>query len=144
MGAMKRLKNGRRELLVDSGASATVIGKDEVRAVKATDPDPNKHYKLADGSTIPNLGVKDFRAVTEDNKPLSLKAQVTDVDKPLLSVAHIVHNGGKVVFSPEANYIEHKSKGGGIRRDNLIFRDGLYMIKLWVPRDQGAPFTGQA
>ena len=132
------------ELLVDSGASATVIGKDEVRAVKATDPDPNKHYKLADGSTIPNLGVKDFRAVTEDNKPLSLKAQVTDVDKPLLSVAHIVHNGGKVVFSPEANYIEHKSKSGGIRRDNLIFRDGLYMIKLWVPRDQGAPFTGQA
>ena len=91
-----------------------------------------------------NLGVKDFRAVTEDNKPLSLKAQVTDADKPLLSVAHIVHNGGKVVFSPEANYIEHKSKGGGIRRDNLIFRDGLYVIKLWVPRDQGAPFTGQA
>ena len=30
------------EFLVDSGASATVVGMDQVRAVKATDPDPNR------------------------------------------------------------------------------------------------------
>ena len=32
------------EFLVDSGASATVVGKDQVRAVKASDPDPNRRY----------------------------------------------------------------------------------------------------
>ena len=33
------------ELLVDSGASATVIGVDVVRGVKASDPDPNRTDK---------------------------------------------------------------------------------------------------
>jgi len=69
------------DLLVDSGASATVVGKDEVRAVRASNPDPNKQYKMVDGSIIPNRGEKDFRAVTDDYKPLCLKAQVADVDK---------------------------------------------------------------
>ena len=44
------------EFLVDSGASATVVGKGEVRAVTASDPDPCRNYKMADGSTIPHLG----------------------------------------------------------------------------------------
>ena len=44
------------EFLVDSGASATVVGKGEVKAVKASDPDPNRHYKMADGSIIPIWG----------------------------------------------------------------------------------------
>ena len=30
------------EFLVDSGASATVVGKYQVRAVKASEPDPNR------------------------------------------------------------------------------------------------------
>ena len=42
------------EFLVDSGASATVVGDEMVRAVRATDPNPNANYRLADGSTIPN------------------------------------------------------------------------------------------
>ena len=38
------------EFLVDSGASAAVVGKDQVRAVKASDPDPNRWYNMADGN----------------------------------------------------------------------------------------------
>ena len=62
------------------------------------------------------------------------------MDKPLLSVAQIVHNGGKVVFSKAGSYIE---MGGG-RRDQLEFRNGLYVLKLWVPKDQKMDFHGQA
>ena len=59
--------------------------------------------------------------------PLSLTSQVADVDKPLLSVAQIVHSGvGKATFSKEASYIEYPSG----RRDPLEFRDGLYVLKL--------------
>ena len=68
------------------------------------------------------------------------KCSVADVDKPLLSVAQVVHNGGKVVFSKEESYIEHATG----RQDRLEFRNGLYTLKLWVPRDQGMDFHGQA
>ena len=66
------------------------------------------------------------------------------MDKPLLSAAQIVHLEGKVVFSPEASYIACKAKSGGLRRDNLVFKDGLYVLKLWVPRKQDAPLQGHA
>ena len=42
------------EFLVDSGASATVVGDEMVQAVRATYPNPNANDRLADGSTIPN------------------------------------------------------------------------------------------
>ena len=132
------------EFLVDSGASATVVGKEEVRAVQASEPDSSVHYRLADGSRIPNLGEKYFRAVTAEYRSLRLKAQVTEVDRPLLSVAQVVHMGGKVVFSPEASYIESKLKSGATRRDSLEFRNGLYVLKVWIPRKQDTPFQGPA
>ena len=39
-----------------SGAPARVVGKDQVRAVKASEPDPNRWYKMADGNIIQNRG----------------------------------------------------------------------------------------
>ena len=74
-----------------------------------------------------------------------LTAQVTDVHNPLLSVSQIVgagdsNNRAKVVFSKDESYID---LGDG-RRDQLEFRDGLFRLKLWVPRDQKMDFHGQA
>ena len=132
------------DLVVDSGASATVVGKGGVRAVKASSPDPNKQYNMFDGSTIPNLGEKGFRALTDDSKHLCLQAQVPEAVKPLLSVVQIVHLGGKVVFSPVASYIECKATSGGVSRDNHVFKDGLHVLKSWAPRKQDAPFQGPA
>ena len=53
------------EFLVDSGAPATVVGKYQVPAVKASEPDPNRWYKIADGNTIQKRGEKLFRADTD-------------------------------------------------------------------------------
>ena len=61
-----------------------------VRAVRATDPDPNANDRLADGSTIPNKGYNYLMGFTEESFKRALKASVTDVDRPLLSVAQIV------------------------------------------------------
>ena len=44
--------------LVDSGASATVVVENDVRAVCASAPNPNRHYNIADGSFIPHDGVQ--------------------------------------------------------------------------------------
>ena len=92
------------------------------------------------------MGDKQIRAVADEVtasghlKPLNFGCSVADVDKPLLSVAQVVNSGGKVVFSRDGSYID---LGGG-RRDQLEFRNGLYVLKLWVPRDQKMDFHGQA
>ena len=41
---------GEVEFMVDSGAGATVVGPESVKAVRASDPAPSRNYKLADGS----------------------------------------------------------------------------------------------
>jgi len=39
------------EFMVDSGAGTTVIGPENVKAVQASKPDPNKSYKMANGTS---------------------------------------------------------------------------------------------
>ena len=52
------------ELMVDSGASATVLGADQIKAVKASELDSSRFYKIGDGSIIPHKGQKHFVAHT--------------------------------------------------------------------------------
>ena len=90
--------------MVDSGAGHTVIGPEHVKAVVAGEPEADKKYKLADGSLILHMGSKKFQAVTEDNPPNVLNAQITPAYEPLLSVSQIVLGGHTVVFSPTGSY----------------------------------------
>ena len=125
------------ELTVDSGASATVVGEDMVKAVPAQNARPDVVYEVADGSQIPHLGEKKFNAVTESGLLRRMVAQVTEVNKALLSVSKIVNAGNRVVFDDEGSYIEHKSSGEWMPLEE---RKGLYTLKMWAPRDQSAPF----
>ena len=79
--------------MVDSGAGATVVGPDAVKAVQASEPDPSRNYKLADGSLTQDKGKKSFNAQAQDESWWNLNARVTDVDKPLLSVSQMVDGG---------------------------------------------------
>ena len=121
---------------MDSGASATVVGPDQIKAVKATEPDPSRFYNMADGSIIPHKCQKHFRPST-DVGGLELTTNVADVDLPLLSVAQMLYNGSKVVLATDGCYVEYKNG----RRDKLEQRDGLFVFKLWVPRNLGKPVT---
>ena len=127
------------EFMVDSGAGTTVISPDDAKAVKPSDPDPRRTYKLADGSMIQDKGTKTFKAQTDDEQWRLINAQVTDVDQALLSVSQIVQTGATVVFSPEANYIN--SPGGATLPMDL--RNNVYFLKMWVPKDQHKLFHGR-
>ena len=127
------------EFMVDSGAGTTVISPDDAKAVKPSDPDPRRTYKLADGSMIQDKGTKAFKAQTDDEQWRLINAQVTDVDQALLSVSQIVQTGATVVFSPEANYIN--SPGGATLPMDL--RNNVYFLKMWVPKDQNKLFHGR-
>ena len=125
--------------MVDSGAGTTVISPDDAKAVKPSDPDPRRTYKLADGSMIQDKGTKTFKAQTNDEQWRLINAQVTDVDQALLSVSQIVQTWATVVFSPEGSYIQ--SPGGSALPMEL--RNNVYHLKMWIPKGQQAPFHGR-
>ena len=63
--------------------------------------------------------------------------QVTEVNKAPLPLSSIVNAGNRIVFDSEGIYIEHKSSGEWMA---LGERKGLYVLKMWAPRDQSTPF----
>ena len=125
--------------MVDSGAGTTVIGPADVKAVKASKPDPNKSYKLANGDVIEHMGQKSFNAVTEDEEVRRITAPVTEVDNPLLSVHQIVKHGSTVVFAPSGSYID--TPGG--QRLRMKDAGNVYKLKMWVPKEQTPSLQGQ-
>ena len=97
-------------------------------------------YEVADGSHIPNLGEKDFAAVTDCGSLRRITAQVTEVNKALLSVAKLVQSGHRAVFDPEPSYIEHCQTGEWFP---LQENNGTYALRLWIHKNQKSPFGGQ-
>ena len=138
-------RSSRRSIFrVDSGAAHTVVGPEHVKAVKAGEPKAGRHYTLADGSMVPHMGDKKFRAMTDDYQPHDMHAQITECVHPLLSVGQIVLGGHTVVFSPKGSYIDLKAGGryGAGRRIPMRKDGNVYMLKMWVPTEQPASFQG--
>ena len=99
------------EIAEDSGATVTGIGKDMVKAVEAKGVRPDVKYEVADGSQTDHLGEKTFTAFTDRGSEHYMTAQVTEVNKALLSVAKLVSVGSRVVFDKEGSYIESTTSG---------------------------------
>ena len=66
-----------------------------------------------------------------------MTAEVTDVSKALLSVANIVKAGNRVVFAQGDCYIEDVATKSRIPIEE---RNGAYVLKLWISRNQEVPF----
>ena len=96
------------------------------------------------GNIIHNRWEKVFRAETDEYRSLQVRPQVTDVDKALLSVAQIIDRGGRVVFSAGGSYIGTVNSRGQARKGHLESRGGLYVMRLWIPKNQGPAFRGHA
>ena len=128
------------DMVVDSGATDTVVGEDMLQSIKTTPGLASKRgvqYEVANGDLVPNLGEKQFIAEWEDGQKRGLTAQVCDVNKALLSVRKMVQAGNRVVFDAEGSYIEDKETGECLK---LQEQGGMYTLKLWVQ----TPFQGQA
>ena len=125
------------EMAVDSGASATVIGERDLETIQALGANPEIQYETADGTKIPHLGSKTFYAHMETGEVRKLTAQVTEVNKCLLSVSRMVGSGNTVVFDGEGSYIQNKASGQIIPMEE---RGGMYVLKMWVAKNQAHPF----
>ena len=120
------------DLAVDSGASETVIGECMLAGVETQEGPASKRgvqYEVANGIRIPNLGEKHFRGYTDEGMPRTLKAQVCEVNKALLSVSKLVQMGNRVVFDSQGSYIEDQTT-----KEKMWLREqgGMYMLKMWV------------
>ena len=131
------------DLVVDSGASETVIGPEMIRSAVLHTGNMQKRgveYEVADGSRIQNQGEKKFRGITNEEGAVDITAQVCDVNKGLLSVGRMVDLGQSVVFDKAENggsYIEDRKTG---ERRFLKEERGLYMLKLWVKTPSSRSF----
>ena len=67
----------------------------------------------------------------------STPAQVCEVNKALLGVKKMTAAGNRVVFDQDGSYIEDKRSG---ERMWLAEEDGMYMLTMWVNRENQAPF----
>ena len=124
--------------MVDSGASETVIPEGLVRSVDVQASEASRRgvqYEVANGVQIPNLGqltLNGFRDVEGFSRIVT--TQVCDVKQPLMSVKRLRDSGHAVVFDSDGGRIEHMASGQSVR---LSERDGMFMLKLWVPTKAG-------
>jgi ribosomal protein L34E len=125
------------ELAVDSGATETVVGESMIKNASTQPGEASKRgakYEGADGTIIRNQGEKRFHAESTEGVRRRFVAQVTDVNKGLLSVSKLAKAGHKIVFDTEGSYIEDKATGEVM---NLTESGGMYMLKIWVQKDSG-------
>ena len=122
-------------MAVDSGATETVISEEMIKNISTQPGEASRRgakYEVADGTIIHNQGEKRFHAESAEGVRRRFVAQVTDVNKGLLSVNKLVKAGHKVVFDQGASYIEDKQSGEIM---NMTEAGGMFMLKIWVQKD---------
>ena len=91
-------------------------------------------YLTVNGKEIPNRGEQVVNLLTQEKHRCTLTFQVTDVTKPLLSVAQLAASDHEILFDTQGGLIRHRATGREIR---LIRRAGLYILPIWVEPGKG-------
>ena len=101
-------------MTIDSGPAETVTGKDqfpEFTTVIGTSSSRTS-YILPSGAELKHHGEKRVNIVTKGGGyRCTVRMQVTDINKSLMSVSRICDTGHKVIFDSEGGYIEHIESG---------------------------------
>ena len=122
----------RLEVIVDSGAAASVLPRGLLPDYPVTDGEAVKrgvHYLTADGGRVPNLGETRLRLVTRDKTKCTIKFQVAEVQKPILSVGSLAAMGNGVTFTRYGGTITHLKTG---RKIAFKKRGGVYILEMLV------------
>ena len=126
------------EVAIDSGAAECVCGPghfpgastEEGKSLKA-----GVQYICADGGRIPNLGEQNIQSMTTEGTRFDAIFQVTQVDRPLLSVSKLTKAGHLVKFEGNGGYIVN-----GVTGNLTWFRlqNDIYILDLWVRKSGGS------
>ena len=121
--------------IVDSGAVDSVAPS-SVAAHQPVTPSKGsmegQTYSTADGTRLANLGQKTIMGLTDEDEALSMTFQMVDeVTRPLSSVGRIADQDNLVVLGRKGGYIYNVATG---ETTNFQRDQGVYVIKLWVPK----------
>ena len=117
-------------ITVDSGASENVISPTlapQFRVKPSRGSAEGLKYVTANGSVMANKGEKDLRVITEEGHRCTLRMQVTDVQKPLMSVARICDAGHRVTFTRDGGVIESENTGVKTHFNRV---DNVYRLRV--------------
>ena len=117
-------------ITIDSGASENVISESYARRIPVVPSAGSREgvqYVAANGTTMPNKGEKHIPVTTVEGHKCLLNMQVTDVKKPLMSVARICDAGHEVTFSATGGAIKHMKTG---QVTNFERVDNVYRLKV--------------
>ena len=115
------------DLTIDSGAGENVMPEHiapKTPTQYSSEQAAGVVYTAANGETMPNKGKKVLQVITREGQRKAMNMQVTDVHKPLMSVAKICDAGHTVVFKPDGGYIHntHTGEHTHFRRENNVYR----------------------
>ena len=123
--------------VVDSGAEETVAPPGLLPGRVVESPmqrsGGRSRARAANGSRIPNLGQQDVSVKTPEGHGCSLRFQVADVERPLISVSQMSKTGRKVEFESAQGLIIHKQSGKRIRLQRV---GGVYLLRMKVRDDR--------
>ena len=117
-------------LTIDSGASENVIGSGMAPGVPVVESEGSKAgvmYVTANGDKMQNKGQQHIYATTQEGQKCRLNMQVTDVKKPLMSVARICDAGHVVTFMADGGTIRNLKTGQRTTFDRV---DNVYRLKV--------------
>ena len=120
------------EATLDSGAADCVCGLDDFPEEMLTEPTEQMadvQYICADGGKIPNLGSKTVQGLTTQGEKMSVKFQVTQVNRPLIAVSKLTEAGHDVNLHKKGGTIRNHASG---KVTNVRKADGVYVLDMWV------------
>ena len=75
-----------------------------------------------------------MQAFTDQGRSVTIKWQVVEVNRPLMSVHQICQNGNIVVFGEEGGYIMNLADGS---QTQFGVEDNVYVLNLYLPPAEG-------
>ena len=118
------------ESVVDSGAARSVCPVNMYKEEGTMRPHNGpRTFKVANGTVIPNYGIRQFEGTTDEGHTLELSYNVTEVSNPLDSVSQICDKGNIVVFTKDGGYIcGPRGKLGFVRKQDT------YVRRTWIKK----------
>ncbi len=121
---------------VDSGAAANVLPEamfPQIALKESEGSRKGQYWVAANGGRIANKGEKLVHFQTTEGAERSVKFQVADVTKPLISVVKITEAGNDVILSKSNPRIVNRKTG---EVTNLRRESNVFILDMWVMEQQ--------
>ena len=129
---------------IDSGAADNALPPSilpEIPIKESPGSRSGKCYISASGGRIPNLGEKVVRIRMQNGGVKTIKFQIADVSKTLISVLKLIAAGNEVILDDDPRIVNKRTgEVTKIRKQNGIFVIDLYILK---PKSSGFTRPGQ-